>query len=252
MQKEIHEQPKSLADTMTGRVLLGKQHMPMSTAGSCLSLSGDSSPVSDLRGDGRSPFALASAMPSNSSFDSLTASSNSSKAGHALGWDTVNSQSDGPSIRLGGLLDYVDSIRACRRLVFIACGTSYHACLAARATLETFTCMPVVLELAGDFMDRNAPIFRDDTCVFVSQSGETADTLRALDYAKVGGTGLDLRTACMYTWDCLPCPGEWCSVLRFSLSSQVKPHSGLHGSVSTCIPHTALTAMQHPGKVHAA
>jgi hypothetical protein len=45
--------------------------------------------------------------------------------------------------------------------------------------------VPVVLELASDLLDRCCPIFRDDTCVFVSQSGETADTLRALEYAKV-------------------------------------------------------------------
>lgn len=47
--------------------------------------------------------------------------------------------------------------------------------------------VPVVLELASDLLDRCCPIFRDDTCVFVSQSGETADTLRALEYAKVRG-----------------------------------------------------------------
>ena len=47
--------------------------------------------------------------------------------------------------------------------------------------------MPVVAELAGDFMDREAPVFRDDACFFVSQSGETADTLRALEYAKARG-----------------------------------------------------------------
>jgi hypothetical protein len=41
---------------------------------------------------------------------------------------------------------------SCRRIVFIACGTSYHACLAARKTLEEFANMPVVVELAGDFM----------------------------------------------------------------------------------------------------
>jgi glucosamine 6-phosphate synthetase-like amidotransferase/phosphosugar isomerase protein len=40
----------------------------------------------------------------------------------------------------------------CRRIVFIACGTSYHACLCARQTLEEFASMPVVVELAGDFM----------------------------------------------------------------------------------------------------
>ena len=57
-----------------------------------------------------------------------------------------------PYIRLGGLADYVEAILRCRRIVFIACGTSYHACMAARATLEEFAAMPVVVELAGDFM----------------------------------------------------------------------------------------------------
>jgi glucosamine 6-phosphate synthetase-like amidotransferase/phosphosugar isomerase protein len=51
--------------------------------------------------------------------------------------------------------------------------------------VEELVEVPVVLELASDLLDRRCPIFRDDTCVFVSQSGETADTLRALEYAKV-------------------------------------------------------------------
>ena len=55
--------------------------------------------------------------------------------------------------------------------------------------IEDLVEVPVVLELASDLLDRRAPIFRDDTCVFVSQSGETADTLRALEYAKVAGAG---------------------------------------------------------------
>jgi hypothetical protein len=59
-----------------------------------------------------------------------------------------------PFIRLGGLSDHVEGILRCRRIVFIACGTSYHACLAARKTLEEFAAMPVVVELAGDFMVR--------------------------------------------------------------------------------------------------
>ncbi len=63
-------------------------------------------------------------------------------------------------------------------------GTSYHACLAARQTIEDLCELPVVLELASDLLDRRCPVFRDDTCVFVSQSGETADTLMALEYAK--------------------------------------------------------------------
>jgi len=62
--------------------------------------------------------------------------------------------------------------------MLIACGTSYNACLASRQTLEELVDLPVTLELASDLMDRQAPIFRDDMCVFVSQSGETADTLQ--------------------------------------------------------------------------
>lgn len=90
-------------------------------------------------------------------------------------------------VRLGGLMSYVDVIRRSRRIVFVACGTSYHACLAARATVEQMGEIAVVLELASDLLDRQCPIFRDDTCVFVSQSGETADTLQALAYAKSRG-----------------------------------------------------------------
>jgi glucosamine 6-phosphate synthetase-like amidotransferase/phosphosugar isomerase protein len=55
--------------------------------------------------------------------------------------------------------------------------------------VEEMVEVPVALELASDLLDRKCPIFRDDTCVFVSQSGETADTLRALEYAKVRGRG---------------------------------------------------------------
>ncbi|KAL6779853.1 ATF1 [Auxenochlorella protothecoides x Auxenochlorella symbiontica] len=90
-------------------------------------------------------------------------------------------------IKLGGLTEWLDTIRTGRRIIFVGCGTSYHACLAARQTVEELVEVPVALELASDLLDRRAPIFRDDTCVFVSQSGETADTLQALEYAKSRG-----------------------------------------------------------------
>uniref|UniRef100_A0A7S0WPK8 glutamine--fructose-6-phosphate transaminase (isomerizing) n=1 Tax=Chlamydomonas leiostraca TaxID=1034604 RepID=A0A7S0WPK8_9CHLO len=92
-----------------------------------------------------------------------------------------------PRVKLGGLVETAETIRRCRRIMFVACGTSYNACLAARQTVEEMCDVPVVLELASDLLDRRCPIFRDDTCVFVSQSGETADTLRALEYAKSKG-----------------------------------------------------------------
>ncbi|KAJ1503695.1 glutamine--fructose-6-phosphate transaminase (isomerizing) [Coelomomyces lativittatus] len=89
---------------------------------------------------------------------------------------------DHHQITLGGLKQYLATIRRCRRLVFIACGTSYHSTLATRAVFEELTEIPVNVELASDFLDRHCPIFRDDVCVFVSQSGETADTILSLRY----------------------------------------------------------------------
>lgn len=89
---------------------------------------------------------------------------------------------DENKITLGGLRAYLPIMRRSRRIVFIACGTSYHSCLATRAIFEELTEIPVSVELASDFLDRKTPIFRDDCCVFLSQSGETADTILALRY----------------------------------------------------------------------
>ncbi|KAL8587498.1 Glutamine--fructose-6-phosphate aminotransferase [isomerizing] 2 [Nucella lapillus] len=94
---------------------------------------------------------------------------------------------DTNTVILGGIKDYMPEIRRCRRLLFIACGTSYHSAVATRQLLEELTELPVMVELASDFMDRNTPIFRDDVCFFISQSGETADTLMALRYCKKRG-----------------------------------------------------------------
>ncbi|XP_067618312.1 glutamine--fructose-6-phosphate aminotransferase [isomerizing] 2 [Eurosta solidaginis] len=88
---------------------------------------------------------------------------------------------------LGGIKEYIPEIKRCRRLILIACGTSYHSAVATRQLLEELTELPVVVELASDFMDRHTPIFRDDVCFFISQSGETADTLIALRYCKQRG-----------------------------------------------------------------
>ncbi|GMT21762.1 hypothetical protein PFISCL1PPCAC_13059, partial [Pristionchus fissidentatus] len=88
---------------------------------------------------------------------------------------------------LGGIKEFVSDIKRCRRLIMVACGTSYNSAIACRQIIEELTELPVVLELASDFLDRETPIFRDDVCVFISQSGETADTLGALRYCKQHG-----------------------------------------------------------------
>lgn len=91
------------------------------------------------------------------------------------------------AVILGGIKDYIPEIRRCRRLMMIGCGTSYHSAVATRQLLEELTELPVMVELASDFLDRNTPVFRDDVCFFISQSGETADTLMALRYCKNRG-----------------------------------------------------------------
>jgi len=94
---------------------------------------------------------------------------------------------DDEIVILGGIKDYIPEIRRCRRLLLIGCGTSYHSAIATRQLLEELTELPVMVDLASDFLDRNTPIFRDDVCFFISQSGETADTLLALRYCKQRG-----------------------------------------------------------------
>ncbi|QUC18192.1 uncharacterized protein UV8b_02433 [Ustilaginoidea virens] len=111
------------------------------------------------------------------------------------------------SVTLGGLRSYISTIRRSRRIIFIACGTSYHSCMAVRGIFEELAEIPISVELASDFLDREAPVFRDDTCVFVSQSGETADSLMALRYClergaltvgivNVVGSSISLLTHC--------------------------------------------------------
>ncbi|CCJ29463.1 unnamed protein product [Pneumocystis jirovecii] len=86
------------------------------------------------------------------------------------------------TVTLGGLKEYLSILKKCRRMIFIACGTSYHSCIATRALMEELTEIPVTVEIASDFLDRQCSVFRDDICVFVSQSGETVDSLLALRY----------------------------------------------------------------------
>ncbi|KAI8972335.1 isomerising glucosamine-fructose-6-phosphate aminotransferase [Pilobolus umbonatus] len=89
---------------------------------------------------------------------------------------------DDRTVTLGGILKYVPMMTRARRMIFIACGTSYHSCLATRSIFEELTQIPAQIELASDFLDRQSTIHRDDVCVFVSQSGETADTILAMRY----------------------------------------------------------------------
>ncbi|ELQ76881.1 Glucosamine 6-phosphate synthetase [Trachipleistophora hominis] len=87
-------------------------------------------------------------------------------------------------IKLGGLDSYIENIKRSSRLIFIACGTSYHTAMATQSLFEELIDIPVSIEIASNFLDRQCPIFRSDCVFFISQSGETADTLNALMYCK--------------------------------------------------------------------
>jgi len=91
------------------------------------------------------------------------------------------------NVTLGGLYNHLEILYRSSRLILVACGSSYHACLGGKQLLEELTDIPVAVEVASDFMDRKCPISRNETYIFLSQSGETIDTLHALRYAKSKG-----------------------------------------------------------------
>ncbi|MBS1651913.1 MAG: glutamine--fructose-6-phosphate transaminase (isomerizing) [Bacteroidetes bacterium] len=90
-------------------------------------------------------------------------------------------------IKLGGIDDYLKRLEKAKRLIFVACGTSWHACLVAEYLFEEFARIPVEVEYASEFRYRNPVIYSDDVIIAVSQSGETADTLAAIELAKSKG-----------------------------------------------------------------
>lgn len=73
------------------------------------------------------------------------------------------------------------------RLTLVACGTSYYACMTARYWLEDLLQIPVDVDIASEFRYRRAPLPEGGAALFISQSGETVDTLAALKYAKGAG-----------------------------------------------------------------
>lgn len=88
---------------------------------------------------------------------------------------------------LGGIKDYEDTLTKARRIIIVGCGTSYHAGLIGEYLLEDFTRIPVEVEYGSEFRYRNPIIYPDDVVIAISQSGETADTLAAIEIAKQKG-----------------------------------------------------------------
>lgn len=88
---------------------------------------------------------------------------------------------------LGGIKDYEQKFVHAKRIVFIACGTSWHAGLVGEYLFEDLARIPVEVEYASEFRYRNPIVYEDDVIIAISQSGETADTLAAIELAKSKG-----------------------------------------------------------------
>ncbi|MCE2995616.1 MAG: glutamine--fructose-6-phosphate transaminase (isomerizing) [Cyclobacteriaceae bacterium] len=95
--------------------------------------------------------------------------------------------SDSGRLILGGLREYLNKLVNADRILIVACGTSWHAGLVAEYFFEEFCRIPVEVEYASEFRYRNPVIREGDVLIAISQSGETADTLAAIDLAKSKG-----------------------------------------------------------------
>jgi glucosamine--fructose-6-phosphate aminotransferase (isomerizing) len=91
------------------------------------------------------------------------------------------------NVKLGGLRSVEEQLRQARRLIFTACGTSWHAALVGEYWIEQLARLPVEVEYASEFRYRNPVLYPDDIVIAISQSGETADTLAAVREAKLRG-----------------------------------------------------------------
>jgi glucosamine--fructose-6-phosphate aminotransferase (isomerizing) len=88
---------------------------------------------------------------------------------------------------LGGIQKYLDYLLNAKRMIIVACGTSWHAGLVAEYIIEELARIPVEVEYASEFRYRNPIINKNEVVLAISQSGETADTLAALELAKSKG-----------------------------------------------------------------
>lgn len=88
---------------------------------------------------------------------------------------------------LGGLREYISTLIHADRIIIVACGTSWHAGLVAEYVIEELCRIPVEVEYASEFRYRNPIIHEGDVVIAISQSGETADTLAAIELAKSKG-----------------------------------------------------------------
>lgn len=94
---------------------------------------------------------------------------------------------DGTDVTLSAVIDHRERLLSARRFIIVACGTSWHAALIGKQLIENFCRIPVEVEYASEFRYRDPVVEAGDVVIAISQSGETADTLAAVELAKSRG-----------------------------------------------------------------
>ena len=97
----------------------------------------------------------------------------------------INVEAD--NVTLSAVIDHKERLLGASRFIIVACGTSWHAGLIGQQLIENFCRIPVVVEYASEFRYRNPVILPSDVVIAISQSGETADTLAAIELARKQG-----------------------------------------------------------------
>lgn len=97
----------------------------------------------------------------------------------------INTEAD--KVTLSAVIDYRKELLAAKRIIIVACGTSWHAGLIGKQMIENLCRIPVEVEYASEFRYRNPVVSKGDVVIAISQSGETADTLAAVELAKERG-----------------------------------------------------------------
>ena len=171
MLKEIIDQPNSIKNTVRGRLY--------EVSSGCAGRS-----LTDAQVGSETPLGAAASAAANGSTNSDPTLSPGAAAIQSK-W----------GIRLGGLMQNVrstgksalDSIANARKIIIVACGTSWHSGLIGEYLIEQFARVAVEVEYASEFRYRNPLITSEDCIIAISQSGETADTLEAVRIAKKHG-----------------------------------------------------------------
>ena len=94
---------------------------------------------------------------------------------------------DADNVTLSAVIDHKDKLLSASRFIIVACGTSWHAGLIGQQLIENYCRIPVYVEYASEFRYRNPVILPTDVVIAISQSGETADTLAAIELARKQG-----------------------------------------------------------------